>query len=233
MPAAHGPAPDQDDRVPSGARLVFVSYCREDAEWLRRFAVMLKPEVRERGVEVWTDTQIGPSREWRPEIDAALARADVALLLVSPDFLASDFVMDQELPVLLERGVPLVPVLLRSCRYKTVRALASAQWGHDPERDGPVAMADDVHGAIVRVTDALMTVLDGRAVTGGADDVLPPPISRIEDGWGERETVPGVAVPGVVAVGDRPGRSTLFHRRRLDLSSVTTRGSTNAASARW
>ena len=98
-----------------------------------------------------------------------------------------------------------MPVLLRSCRYKTVRALASAQWGHDPERDGPVAMADDVNGAIVRVTDALMTVLDGRAVTGGADDVLPPPISRIEDGWGERETVPGVAVPGVVAVGDRPG----------------------------
>ena len=68
MPAAHGPAPDQDDRVPSGARLVFVSYCREDAEWLRRFAVMLKPEVRERGVEVWTDTQIGPSREWRPRL---------------------------------------------------------------------------------------------------------------------------------------------------------------------
>ena len=34
---------------------MFVSYCRQDAEWLRRFEVMLKPEVRERGIEVWSD----------------------------------------------------------------------------------------------------------------------------------------------------------------------------------
>jgi len=88
---------------------VFVSYCREDAEWLRRFVVMLKPEVRGRGMQLWSDTLVGTSRKWRPEIDDAIARADVALLLVSPDFLASDFIMDEELPALIQRGVPLAP----------------------------------------------------------------------------------------------------------------------------
>jgi hypothetical protein len=147
----------------AGPPVVFVSYCREDAEWLRRFEVMLKPEVRERGIEVWSDTSIAASRRWRPEIDAAIERADVALLLVSPDFLVSEFIMGEELPALIARGVPLVPVLLRKCRYETVQALASVQWAHDPERDGPVAKADDVDAAIVGVSDALMAALDDQA----------------------------------------------------------------------
>ncbi|MGH2941653.1 MAG: NB-ARC domain-containing protein [Solirubrobacteraceae bacterium] len=145
--------------------LVFVSYCREDAEWLRRFAVMLKPEVRGRGMQVWSDALIGTGRAWRPEIDDAIARADVALLLVSPDFLASDFIMDIELPALIDRGVPLVPVLLRACRHGAVPELMRVQWAHDPNADGPVADARDVDGAIVRVTDRLMALLDDRART--------------------------------------------------------------------
>jgi WD40 repeat protein len=179
---------------PWSGRTVFVSYCREDAEWLRRFAVMLKPEVRERGVEVWSDTLIGPSREWRAEIDEAIARADVALLLVSPDFVASDYVMDVELPALCERGVPLLPVLVRDCRYRSVPALMSVQWAHDPSRDGPVSMSVDVDGAIVRATNSLMEMLDSRLdASYDRDDKVArkrPP---------RRRTVPALAV------GDRFG----------------------------
>ena len=152
------------DGAPAGSGpVVFVSYCREDAEWLRRFVVMLKPEVRGRGMQLWSDTLIGTSRRWRPEIEGAIARADVALLLVSPDFLASDFIMGVELPAFIERGVPLVPVLLRACRHGAVAELASVQWAHDPKIDGPVATSSDVDGAIVRVTDELMAVLDNQA----------------------------------------------------------------------
>ena len=159
-------------RRPQSGPVVFVSYCREDAEWLRRFAVMLKPEVRGRGMRVWSDTSIGASRAWRPEIEDAIARADVALLLVSPDFLASDFIMDEELPALIERGVPLVPVLVRACRHDVIAELARVQWAHDPKRDGPVATSRDVDGAIVRVTDRLMALLDdqARSVPRAADD---------------------------------------------------------------
>ena len=88
----------------AGPPIVFISYSRQDAEWLRRVATMLRPLVDSRGMRVWSDTLIGASRRWRPEIDDAIARAHVALLLVSPDVLASQFIMRQELPALIARG---------------------------------------------------------------------------------------------------------------------------------
>jgi hypothetical protein len=102
---------------------VFVSYSRQDAEWLRRVATMLKPLVRGRRCELWFDTLIGTGQQWQPEVDDAIARADIALLLVSPDFLASDFIMGCELPALIKRGVRLAAMLLRDCHHCAVDEL--------------------------------------------------------------------------------------------------------------
>jgi hypothetical protein len=49
MTAAHGTGLQGGGGPGSGPPVVFVSYCRQAAEWLRRFEVMLKPEVREAG----------------------------------------------------------------------------------------------------------------------------------------------------------------------------------------
>ena len=65
-----------------------------------------RARARRLGLEVWVDRVIATGREWRPEIEAAIARADVALLLVSSDFLASTFIVEQELPALVAREVP-------------------------------------------------------------------------------------------------------------------------------
>lgn len=112
------------------------------------------------GLEVWFDTAIATGREWRADIEAAIARADVALLLVSSDFLASSFIVEHELPALVARGVPLACALLRNCRYVAVDDLERVQWAHDPVRDGPIAMANDVDGAIADVVAALVGMLD-------------------------------------------------------------------------
>src|SRR4051794_33227795 len=89
--------------APGTGAVVFVSYSREDAEWRRRFAEMLKPVVRERRLEVWSDERNLIGEQWRPQLDEAIKRSQAALLLVSPSFLASDFIMEQELPALVER----------------------------------------------------------------------------------------------------------------------------------
>src|SRR5829696_4199833 len=100
--------------------LVFVSYSHADAAWVQRFQVLLKPLVRRKRLRLWVDTAIRTGDQWHPEIERAIARSRVALLLVSADFIASDFVIDQELPALLRHGVRLAPALVGECLWEEV-----------------------------------------------------------------------------------------------------------------
>jgi hypothetical protein len=59
-------------------------------------------------------------------------------LLVSPEFLASRFIVEEELPALVEHGVRMPPVLLRDCLWEKEPLLARGQWAHGPDRDGAI-----------------------------------------------------------------------------------------------
>jgi tetratricopeptide (TPR) repeat protein len=99
---------------------VFISYAHADNEppkkWLQRVLLHLKPLVRQEDLVVWCDQQLKGGDEWRGQIRQHLEEATVAVLLVTPAYLASEFVANQELPVLLRRahteGVRILPVLV-------------------------------------------------------------------------------------------------------------------------
>jgi hypothetical protein len=116
---------------------VFVSYSHRDAQWLERLRVHLAPLVRDLGFNVWDDTRIDPGMRWREEISQAVSSAKVAVLLISADFVASDFITKNELPPLLraadERGAKILPIILSPSRFQRSE-LSQFQAVNDPER---------------------------------------------------------------------------------------------------
>ena len=119
---------------------VFVSYSHKDYEYLERLKVHIKPLERQGLVEGWDDTRIKAGDHWKKEIEIALRQAAIAVLMISADFLASDFIIDNELPPLLERaeidGTKIVPVILKPCRFLRDANLSKFKALNDP--DDPV-----------------------------------------------------------------------------------------------
>jgi hypothetical protein len=95
---------------------IFISYSQKDRQWLDRLRVHLRPLVREGTIEPWDDTQIKASQNWREEIDRALNQAAAAILLITADYLASEFIDKNELPPILaaagERGLLVFSVII-------------------------------------------------------------------------------------------------------------------------
>lgn len=115
---------------------VFISYSRTDSDCLNRLLVHLRPLEKAGFIDLWVDTKLQAGDDWRLEIQKALHSARVAILLVSADFLASDFVVENELPPLLAaaegRGTKIVPVIIRSCRFTRDRNLSAFQAINNP-----------------------------------------------------------------------------------------------------
>lgn len=84
-------------------KTVFISYAHKDRKWADELVKSLAPWIRNSRVDLWDDSRIQPGDNWRAEIQAAIEEATVAVILVTKNFLASDFIMKYELPVLLER----------------------------------------------------------------------------------------------------------------------------------
>jgi tetratricopeptide (TPR) repeat protein len=113
---------------------IFISYAREDKPWVTQLAKVLSPAIRNKTVDVWYDGKIKPGEKWRTEIENALKRARVGVLFVSPDFLASDFVNDEELPFLLhaaqQRRVKLLWIYVTPCMVEEQPRLMELQCCH-------------------------------------------------------------------------------------------------------
>jgi TIR domain len=98
-----------------GKPVIFVSYSHRDRRWVDRLLVHLRPLERYGALAVFEDSRIRPGAKWYAEIEEALSNAAVAILVISADFLASDFVMKKEVPALLRnaesRGTAVIPLI--------------------------------------------------------------------------------------------------------------------------
>jgi hypothetical protein len=133
--------------------------------------------VRNGVVEVWWDGTIKPSQKWRQEIDAALASARVAVLLVSRHFLASDFIINEELRYLLDAArqcqVKILWVLVSQCNYEET-SLQEFQALHDVQRPLNSLSEAELDSALKAISRGIVTAVAGPTPANPRDPLSPP-----------------------------------------------------------
>ena len=104
-------------------KIVFC-YAHEDEFLLNRLKAHLRPLQRQRLIEMWHDREINAGIEWKKEIDNAFNTADIILLLVSVDFINSEYCYDVELQKAMERHrheeVCVIPIILRPTSWQGI-----------------------------------------------------------------------------------------------------------------
>jgi len=112
--------------------VIFISYSHkdepkdgpDDEKWLSYVQYHLAPAVKSALFELWVDEDMPGGYRWKATIAAKLNACDVCVLLVSPNSLASDYVIDVEVKTITERqkkeDVPLFPIVLKPFATKTV-----------------------------------------------------------------------------------------------------------------
>jgi tetratricopeptide (TPR) repeat protein len=160
---------------------LIVSYSHADTAWLKRVQVHLRPLGRDGQIDLWDDTRIQAGARWREEIRTALARARVAVLLISADFFSSDFIATKELPPLLEaerkRGLVILGVHLSASRFDRDQVLSEYQTVNSPDRPiESLSKADQeaVFDALARRIEELLASSGRGAPRDGLDIVALP-----------------------------------------------------------
>ncbi len=140
---------------------VFISCSKEDEELQNELEKFLKQLKRKGAIETWSRHNILPGQEWDDETKSQLRKADIMLCLVSIDFMSADYIIDEELPLMLEREkqglTKVIPVILRPCPWEdTILAKFQALLG----RDKPLTLHENQDVAFMEVYNGLKKVIE-------------------------------------------------------------------------
>lgn len=113
------PSPVSNPTIP---KKIFFSYSKYDREYLEQLTRHLAVLRRKGKIAAWDDHQILPGEEWDGVIKNQLVEADIILLLISSDFLATDYIWDVEIKTAMERHTQktaqVIPIVLRPCSWE-------------------------------------------------------------------------------------------------------------------
>jgi len=162
---------------------VFISYSHKDEAWKDRLVRHLGVLQREGLLDTWDDRQIGAGANWYKAIQQAIERARVTILLISADFLTSKFILEQEVPRLLERrqaeGLHIVPVIVWPCPWRRVSWLSSLQ---SRPKDGRALSAGNEHqieDELAGIADEVITLIEHPRPVVTPGSPAPAPLVKV------------------------------------------------------
>jgi hypothetical protein len=107
----------------SGPGQCFISYSHRDHASFERLLTHLKPVAHLYGFKLWHDRRIKPGYYWNATINSEIEQSDIFVPLITNDFFASDYIMQHELPAILEQhknaSALLVPVIYRESCWRS------------------------------------------------------------------------------------------------------------------
>lgn len=144
---------------------VFFSYSHKDEDLRDRLEVSLAMLQHEGLIEAWHDRRITTGDELNYSISEALEQADLILLLVSPDFLASRYCYHVEMKRAIERHrigeARIIPIILRPCDWK---ASPLSRFLATPKDGKPITKWPDLDEAFQDVVESIRAALPTREI---------------------------------------------------------------------
>jgi len=145
--------------LPTKGLTVFISYSHVDETFKNDLVKHLDPLRRLGLIETWHDRKIKPGEVWDSSISSNLERAEIILLLVSIDFINSEYCYDTELERALERHdageAKVIPVILRACMWQQT---PFAKLQSLPKDGQAVALCPDRDAAFVSIAEGIRQV---------------------------------------------------------------------------
>lgn len=140
---------------------IFTSYAHEDEGLKDEMDKYLKVLKRSGKIDAWNDRELIPGQEWNANIMDELAKANIILLLISVDFIASDFIWDKELAEAMKRHEAgtayVVPIILRNCKWTS---MPFAKLQALPKNARPISDYEDKDAAFTEVATGIERLVD-------------------------------------------------------------------------
>jgi hypothetical protein len=156
--------------------IVFVSYSHKDEQEKNLLVSHLKVAENTGAIKLWVDDDIPAGADWYAEVKQAIERARVVMLLVSANFLTSDFILREEVPAVLKRraaeGLTVFPVIAKACAWNTVGWLAAMNVR--PKNGRPIwsGTGSRIDEDLARITHEVIEVVQRGDTDGPAGQFL-------------------------------------------------------------
>ena len=146
---------------------VFCCYAREDLKMLEYLKKHLTLLQRSDHITVWSDTNLNAGVEWKKELHQQLESADIILLLISPDFMCSDYCYNTEMKRAMERhkqrSAVVIPILLCATVWDDA---PFAKLHALPKDAKPVKSWLDIDEAFKNVVEGIKATIEDLRVRG-------------------------------------------------------------------
>jgi|APFre7841882724_1041349.scaffolds.fasta_scaffold00795_5 hypothetical protein len=140
---------------------IFLSYAHKDEVLKKELDKHLMPLKRSGKIETWNDRELIAGQEWNDEILSELNKADIILLLISSDFIASQYIWEKELTTAMKRHnegtAKVVPVIIKNCLWQE---MPFAKLQALPRNAKPVASYTNRDDALTEIAFAINKLVE-------------------------------------------------------------------------